>query len=153
MFNMNKKNLLSPFSTNKTNNQEKNEIGEDFQKLINEKVGKIDEILIAIQSKQDEMQVKFDKPIDIPSGVATGAATGIADVRMGVEPKKKKRSYYNITDSMWKQVADNFPELCEKKFKSKVMSDGESFYVNLNKTKKLLDNKLYLKLLNDKTIS
>ena len=152
MFNLNKKNVLSPFTTNKTNNEEKNIISEDFQKLINEKVGKIDEILIAIQSKQDEMQVKFDKPVPAFTDKNLVDNTRGNDV-VADKTKKKKKSYYNITDNMWKQVAENFPELSEDRFKQKVMSDGESFYVNMNKTKKLLDNKLYLKLLNDKSIN
>ena len=152
MFNLNKKNLLSPFTTNKTNNEEKNVISEDFQKLINEKVGKIDEILIAIQTKQDEMQIKFEKPI-VVSNDSKPLVDNTRNNDVVDKTKKKKKSYYNITDTMWKQVAENFPELSEDKFKQKVMSDGESFYVNLNKTKKLLDNKLYLKLLNDKSIN
>ena len=64
---------------------------------------------------------------------------------------RTKRSYYPITETMWgggdlKAKFIEFPH----EMKSKVFSDGESYYVETQYKKNLLNNNLLLKLLNNK---
>ena len=123
------------------------ELEKTFKDIINEKLVKIDDFLINIKEKQDMIYNNMSQPqntVNVSSEQVVKAA----------EPVKKKggrgkKTYYNITDSMWNEIKQTYVELGEA-FKSKTYSDGESYYVEHKNKKILLDGKGYLKLINDK---
>jgi hypothetical protein len=118
----------------------------DFEMLVRDKLGKIDEILIALKDKQDAMMGSE------VGGVQTGLKAPPADYRPIEIDKKQprsKRTYYPITTNMWQDVKGKFPDLPED-IKPKVFSDGENYYIDTKNKKTLLDNKALLKLLNKK---
>lgn len=143
-----------PIISNKPSETPQSNISQEFQTLINEKLGKIDEILVALKEKQEEMSSSIQKQglgfklseIEQEKVGPELNSTFKAETKAKRNPKK---SYFSITEQMWSNLKSNFPELSDN-YKNQTFSDGDSFYVNINGSKKLLDNKLYLKLLNIK---
>lgn len=128
-------------------------IKKEFAELVNDKFGKIDEILMAIKEKQEQQSISAaipDKKIAEPSPASIPDAS--IPTASSVPQKKKgrtKKTYYPITESMWNQVKSNFPDLPDD-FKSKTTSDGEQCYIDVKGKKIPVDGKGVLKILNMK---
>ncbi len=67
----------------------------------------------------------------------------------GKKTTRNKKTYYNITDSMWGDIRTKYSELPEG-YRGKTFSDGEIFYVEHKNKKIVLDGKGLLKILNSK---
>jgi hypothetical protein len=117
----------------------------EFEYLVKEKLGKIDDILVALKEKQDALTTETENLKKNPNPVIpTPTPTFV------VEPEKKKRtkkSYYTVTDNMWDIVKQKFPDLSDK-YRKDTYSDGTDYYVDIKNKKTFLDNKCVLKLLN-----
>ena len=117
-------------------------IREEMEEIMNKKMGKVDEILSLLKegnSFTKKEEVAQNTPIFKPQPIITTTEKKI----------RTKKSYYPITETMWNDLKVKFAEFPEE-LKSKVFSDGESYYVEMQNKKNLLDNKLLLKLLNKK---
>jgi hypothetical protein len=122
-------------------------ITEEFKSIIESKMGKIDEILVAIadlkNSKVNQQATSISmesvKPaIQIPETIQSNIS----------QPKKGKKTYYKITDNMWSNLKGKYPEINEN-CRDNTYSDGSNNYVEIKGKKILLDDKGYLKIINN----
>ena len=175
----------------KNSTEEYKKINTEFENLIKEKLGKIDEILISIKEKQNLQiqtqqtqqitpsvplppqqqpnhmfytQIPMNNPLTSFNTQAFNSATpqGIisevkevkekdtkVEVKSTEKKKGKKSTYYPITDNMWIDLKEKYHDLPDN-HRSKVVSDGEQYYIQIKNKKILLDGKGLLKLLNTK---
>ena len=110
-----------------------------FKDMVKEKLGKIDEFLISIKEKQDQLL----------SSNPSSQQVSIPQLSKGTPKGRSKKTYYKITDTMWNDIKSSFVDLPEA-YKNNAYSDGTSYYVEHKNKKILLDGKGYLKILNDK---
>jgi hypothetical protein len=123
----------------------------EFETLVRERLGKIDEVLLLLKEKQETM----NKPIEVtqekqaPQQIPQSFLQPKPKIEKADKAPRSKRTYYNITENMWGEVRSRFPDLPEE-FKTKTYSDGTEFYVESKNKKLMLDNKTVLKILNQK---
>lgn len=128
-----------------------------FETLVKDKLGRIDEILVALKEKQDAFALQHRSeptpqstpaPIFFPTP-APNTAINLTPVQDTAKQVRTKKTYYNITDSMWMDVKTKYPELPDS-CRAGTFSDGTNYYVENKNKKLLLDNKTLLKILNKK---
>ena len=152
---------ILPKSEITNNPEEVKHISLEFEQLVKEKLGKIDEILIALKEKQQgPNEIKYQEPQHLaPPPVnhqipiqqpAIPVTAPVFNIQKTEKVSKGKKTYYNITDNMWTELKNKYTELPDE-FRTKTFSDGTNYYVEMKNKKILLDGKGLLKLLNTKT--
>lgn len=137
----------------------------EFEQLVREKFGKIEDILITLKDKQDAIanSNKQERIVAEQRGNCSAGVHGTEPFEpvpqylrpepIKVEAVQKtsrtKKTYYNITDNMWGDVKTKFPEIPDE-VRSKTFSDGTDYYIDNKNKKIILDNKALLKILNSK---
>lgn len=115
-----------------------------FKDMVKERLAKIDEFLVIIKEKQDQLnQTSASVPTQQP------ANTVIPQLQKKESKPRSKRTYYKINDTMWNDIKSSFVDLADH-YKNNAYSDGTSYYIEHRGKKVLLDGKGYLKILNDK---
>lgn len=113
----------------------------EFENLIREKLSKVDEVLLALKDKSEKISEPVHKKVE-----ENGLKLDSHKVKMS--EKKKKRSFFPITDNMWFEIKQKFTDLPDT-YRNSALSDGVDYYVNYKNKKVLLDGKGYLKILNN----
>lgn len=121
----------------------------EFENLVRDKLSKLDEVLLALQEKQDLMNSYIkDKPNLLDSANVNKNNVPVINTKLDKVVRSKK-TYYNITDNMWNEIKTTYPELPDT-YRVKTYSDGTQYYIDAKNKKIPLDNKALLKILNMK---
>ena len=133
------------------------EMRAEFEKIVKQKLEKIDEVLDALKARHDKIyeeqaivQETLSSPL-INNSLSNQPQQKITNATLlKSQTPRTKKTYYQIIESMWTDVKSKFPDLSDE-LKSKIYSDGTDYYVDMKNKKCLLDNKLLLKILSKKS--
>ena len=120
---------------------------DSFKNLVRDKLSKIDEFMILMKDKQDQITQSLSTPATSTSVIQPVIQqTSQSDVK---KSGRTKKTYYKINDTMWSDIKSAYVDLADK-YKELAYSDGTNYYIEHKNKKVLLDGKGYLKILNDK---
>jgi hypothetical protein len=132
---------------------EAKKISVEFENLIREKLGKIDDILIALKERQEPKPVLL-KSQNHPehfgghdNNIHSNPEALTESKKAPEQAPRSKKTYYGITESMWGEIKDKYKELADE-HRNHTFSDGTNYYVEVKNKKILLDGKGFLKILN-----
>ena len=132
--------------TQAQNDERLKEEEDNFKTLVKDKLSKLDDFMINLKDKQDQL---FNQKISTPIIVESQQNVQQHQPLLEKKTTRVKKTYYPISDTMWQEIKSSYTDIPDS-YKSKMYSDGTSFYAELKGKKTLLDGKAYLKIINNK---